>query len=352
MLKVFRCLVLLLFAQFFFVGSCLGQIEESESKRILKNVKELLRQKKPEKAITILKDSIKSDSKNAIFWVALGFSYEAANLLKEALEAFKNAQTLQPSLRNVGLRILVIEQKLKKQGNASQTETQSESPLSETQKKARELFARAKSEKLDGKFESAFEKFIECVELDPDYLGGNDDGFIEAGLNYYAQRIKEKDKNAIYFFCIFKDFFGDYDSAERGLRKFLDLKPSKEMVAKATERLKLVEEHKKRAAIVLASPKPKEPLKKIQKGTVSNPPVETASSAPNSLASTSSDLLPLENPQDMYKDLPANELLERALEMKENNDNGNALKLLALAARKSKDPRVSLALGDSYLEAG
>lgn len=225
---------------FLALTSLAGNAQTTDSLKInptLVRVKELLRAKQPEKAVTLLQDELKKQPTNAQFLYALGYSYEINKEPNKALEAFRHANRLNPGFPGLAMRIRNLEATL----NTEQESAGDDSSLSEEQKKARSLFREALKEKSFGNFDKAFALFADCVELDIGYLGGNDEGIIVTALNHYESKLNvSKDSSATLYYNLFRFFRGDREFAERELNSFLASKPAPELAAVAEKWLNII----------------------------------------------------------------------------------------------------------------
>ncbi len=214
--------------------------QTSESGKIsptLVKVKEYLRAKQADKAVALLQEELKKQPGNAQYLYALGYTYEINREPQKALEAFKQAYRLNPEFPGLSVRIRNLEASLE----SAQAPAVDESTLTEEQKKARSLFREALKEKGLGNFEKAFALFVDCVELDIGYLGGNDEGIIVTALNHYESKLEAgKDPSATVHYHIYRFFRGDRDIAEKELSAFLASKPAPELAAVAEKWLGII----------------------------------------------------------------------------------------------------------------
>jgi len=201
----------------------------------LKQVKELMQAKNYSKAITLIAAELRSKPQEYQLWLAMGYCRERMQQKKEALDAFKRARTLNPKIPGINSRIGSIEE-IRKIGQAGKEDEY----LTPEQKKAKKLFAKVIKDKGYGRFDEAFAAFPECVDLNPAYLNGNDEGVIAAGLNFFQEKLERGDRNARFMLSVYLYFKGDYTGSEDGLNKFIDMKPAPELIEKAKKYLKLI----------------------------------------------------------------------------------------------------------------
>lgn len=206
---------------------------------LLGQVKDFLRQKKPLQAIDLLSKALKQKPNEPQFWLALGYAQESAKKLPEALAAFRQAQKLNPKFPGIENRIKGLEGLLKQDQVQAPNPGQPEARTPE-QQKAAELMRSAIREKSYGRFEEAFQFFIQAAELDNTYLGGNDEGIIRAALTFYKEKLDQGDLSAELYYSIYRDFQGDSDIAERGLNAFLGRNPPAEKAVVARNHLERI----------------------------------------------------------------------------------------------------------------
>ncbi|HNV70606.1 MAG TPA: HEAT repeat domain-containing protein, partial [Candidatus Ozemobacteraceae bacterium] len=142
-------------------------------------------------------------------------------------------------------------------------------------------FAKVIKDKLYGRFDEAFSAFPECVDLNPDYLNGNDEGVIIAGLNFYQDKLERGDQSALFMHSVYLYFKGDFFGSEQGLYKFIETKPSKEELERAQKYLKLIADRREAQAKALVHEPPKKtpnktPIKTIDKAPKKDPATSTA----------------------------------------------------------------------------
>ena len=259
---------------------------------VLKQVKELMQAKNYQRAIAMITTELRSKPQEYQLWLAMGYCHEGLQQTNEALEAFKRARTLNAKIPGIDNRINSIE-KILKIGQAKKEDEH----LTPEQKKGKELFAKVIKDKTYGRFDDAFGAFPACVDLNPEYLNGNDEGVIVAGLNYFQEKLERNDQSALFPHSVYLYFKGDFFNSEQGLYKFIEMKPAPEMIEKAQTYLKLIAERREAQsnALVKAPPQKdpdKTPIKTIDKAgktTVASP-----SQPPSSPSTASSAVQPIE----------------------------------------------------------
>ncbi len=248
-----------------------GSAAGTASDPFLKQIKELMQAKNYNRAITLINNELRSKPQEYQLWLAMGYCYEGLQQSKDALEAFKRARTLNPKIPGIDNRIASIEKILKISEGKKIDEH-----LTPEQKQAKELFAKVVKDKLYGRFEEAFNAFPACVDLNPDYLNGNDEGVIAAGLNYFQDKMERGDSSALFMLSVYQYFKGDFFTSEQGLYKFIEQKPPLEQVEKAQKYLKLIAESREKQKLALVKEPPKKdpdksPIKAIDKTAAKSP---------------------------------------------------------------------------------
>ncbi|MFZ2959482.1 MAG: HEAT repeat domain-containing protein [Candidatus Ozemobacteraceae bacterium] len=214
--------------------------------QFLNQVKDLMKAKSFGRAVTLIKQELGNKPTEYKLWLALGYCYEGDKKPGDALIAFRHAQKLNPGLNNLEARIKSLEKLLK-----PETPVKTDQYLTPDQKKAKEIFAQVLKDKSFGKFDEAFQNFLVCVDLNSDYLNGNDEGVILAALNYYQENLAKGDKETRFYHSAYLYFKGDYNNAEQGFYKFIEAKPTDEFKARAERYLKLITERRERQNLAL-----------------------------------------------------------------------------------------------------
>ncbi|NLI75444.1 MAG: tetratricopeptide repeat protein [Candidatus Riflebacteria bacterium] len=228
---------------------------------VLVKVKDLLQAKQAGQAVALLEAELKKQPLNAQFHYALGYAHELDKQPQKALEAFKQALRLKPTFPGLANRIKNLQASLGTDPDAIPDDP----ALTPAQNKARALFRKALKEKGNGNFDQAFEVFTECVDLDIAYLGGNDEGMIDAAITHYDAKVKfSKDPSAPLWQAIYRFFRGERETAERGLTTFLAGKPAPELAAVAEKWLKTVRHQQTTEETLTAAARAEELKKRLE----------------------------------------------------------------------------------------
>ncbi|MBF0548224.1 MAG: tetratricopeptide repeat protein [Candidatus Riflebacteria bacterium] len=333
--------IFILAISFIFLFQAFWAFGEKINKEVyLSKAKDFLKQNNTSEALQTLEKGLSEYPNEPKLMFALGSLLEKNGRLTEARDFYVKVKNVLPNYPALTFKIEQLEVKinLEKRNKSSYLTTE--------QKKAREIFLEVLRDKSLGKFEIAFPKFIDCVDLDPTFLDGIDEGIIKAGLNYYKEEFRKKSKDALYYFSVYIAFMGNFSDAISGLQKFIASNPSPEMKECAETRIKKIEELKKNLDksvqnSQIAENKPN-PLSNFPKVLDKKPQTVSSSIA---IASTSASGT-ISAPREESKDF--GELMAKGLAAKDEGKIGDAIKFLTLANQVQPDPRSTLVLGDIY----
>ncbi len=315
---------------------------------VLMKVKDLLQAKQAGQAVALLEAELKKQPLNAQYHYALGYALELDKQPQKALEAFKQALRLKPTFPGLANRIKNLQASL-----GADSEVVPDDPsLTPAQNKARALFRKAQKEKGNGNFDQAFELFTECVDLDIAYLGGNDEGMIDAALTHYDAKVKySKDPSAPLYQSIYRFFRGEREAAEQGLTAFLAGKPAPELAAVAEKWLKTVRHQQTTEEALTAAARAEELKKRLEeekaraKATAAAPAVSGQAAAPSGApGAAASGAVPVSTPPAVSPADEAEIALSASRAYAPSDEvTGTARYKEAVAQVKDSDPRVAAA---------
>lgn len=234
---------------------------DSGQNPVLVKVKDLLQAKQAGQAVALLEAELKKQPLNPQYHYALGYAHELDKQPQKALESFKQALRLKPTFPGLVNRIKNLQTSLGVDPDAIPDDP----TLTPSQNKARALFRKAQKEKGNGNFDRAFELFTECVDLDIAYLGGNDEGMIDAAMTHYDAKVKfSKDPSGPLYQSIYRFFRGEREVAEKGLTAFLAAKPAPELAVVAEKWLKTVRHQRTTEERLTAAARAEELKKRLE----------------------------------------------------------------------------------------
>ena len=314
---------------------------------ILDQAKDLIsKQKNATQAAELLETGVKQYPKDYRFWVTLGVAYEAMNELEKAISAYKTALEIK-IVPGLSTRVLGLENKVV-MGKAFQAFMLEEQKRTSRKLSSKELFEQAVKDRAEKKFDSAFQKYIECVSQDGTYLGINDRGIIKSALEYYQRRVRDKVPDSRYYLAIYYFFAGNFDEAIKGFQTFLREEPSSKLCKSAAERLKALEELKGRLKIANQA---LEAASKTAK--IASPTTTSTSSTASGTGSVSSETAAVQKTltiTELSESKEAGDLFSEAREMKARKQMGKASALMQAALNKKADPDLLMEYADLNME--
>ncbi|MBF0406823.1 MAG: tetratricopeptide repeat protein [Candidatus Riflebacteria bacterium] len=286
-------------------------------------------------AINTLSEGLTKFPNDPKILYAMGTLLEKINRLDESLDTFKKVKNILPNYPSLSFKIELLEVKiaLEKRNKSAY--------LNADQKKARELFLEVLKDKSLGKFEIAFPKFIECADLDPDFLDGIDQGIIKTGLNYYSVAMSNNQPDSLFYHSVYLALMGDFSKALIGLNKYVSSDISEEKKALTRARIKKIEEWKKNLENSLK-------LTLVDgKTTIEKPQIKTFQNIKKA-GNENSDIV--KNSSETKIEIPTNvnELISKGLEAKETGNLGLATKYLFKANNIAKSPETLFAIAEIY----
>ncbi|MBF0503150.1 MAG: tetratricopeptide repeat protein [Candidatus Riflebacteria bacterium] len=319
-------------------------VEKTPKDIVLERARDLKRAGHSKQSADVLREAIKKWPDDPKMWLALSYVLESIPDYSGALDALKHVQKLRPSMPNLLPRVRDLEAKI------SQEKVGKDEYLTPQEQKAKELFLQAVKEKSFGKFDLAFPRFIDVVDLDPRFLDGKDSGMIQAAINYYREQKKSDIPDSYYYLGVYQFFSQNFDYATALFQQYLAKNPSPEMVQKTRERLQAIDKAKAALAESMAqtsqpaklpvpTPTPKKNVPKIATPTPGLIPV-ASDAAPAALTGVA--------PDAEYAGKSADELISEATAAREAGKIGKAINIMTAATQLAPSATNLMALADIY----